>query len=171
MNTKQNKKENDLIAEAYQQINEWGEDLDPANNPLDALKYRIAEMEGQNPRVTARYAREVVDEILHMGKAVSAEEVEAVLRTEIRSAAGLGGEFNAQGRQERPLFDEELIKYIMTPFEDKHDDGSERHRSSWKSAEQEAVERGEAAARRTPPDRASFAPQQHPDFEPELPER
>ena len=70
------KRSDNLIFEAYQQINEWGEDLDPANNPLDALKYRIAEMEGQNPRVTARYAREVVDEILHMGKAVSAEEVE-----------------------------------------------------------------------------------------------
>ena len=88
MNIRQNKKENDLIVEAYQQINEWGGDLDPANNPLDALKYRIAEMEGQNPRVTARYAREVVDQILHMGKAVSAEEVEAVLARKLERVCG-----------------------------------------------------------------------------------
>ena len=124
-------REDNLIFEAYQQLNEWGEDLDEANNPLDALKHRIAEMEGQNPRVTARYAREVVDQILHMGKAVSAEEVEQVLRSHIQDVSGLGGPFNDQGRQERPLFDEELIKFIMTPFEDKHDDGSQRARSAW----------------------------------------
>tara|TARA_Y100000310_G_scaffold344569_1_gene458022 strand:+ start:1482 stop:1877 length:396 start_codon:yes stop_codon:yes gene_type:complete len=124
-----NKHEDNLIFETYQQLYEWGGDLDPANNPLDALKYRIQEMEGQNPRVTARYAREVVDEILHMGKAVSAEEVEAVLRAQKaheRSADPRTGEWGYA-----PLFDDELIQYIMTPFEDKHDDGSERFRSSW----------------------------------------
>lgn len=136
MNIRQNKKENDLIVEAYQQINEWGGDLDPANNPLDALKYRIAEMEGQNPRVTARYAREVVDQILHMGKAVSAEEVEAVLRAQ--KAHEKSGDPRTGKWDYAPLFNDELVQYIMTPFEDKHDDGSERFRSSWKSDNQPA---------------------------------
>ena len=141
------KRSDNLIFEAYQQINEWGGDLDPANNPLDALKHRIADNKGQNPRVTARYAREVVDQILHMGKAVSAEKVEQVLRSQIQDVSGLGGPFNAQGRQERPLFDEELIKYIMTPFEDKHDDGSDRGRTAWEPADDSSPRNREVARR------------------------
>jgi hypothetical protein len=126
-----NPREDNLIFEAYQQLNEWGEDLDPANKAIDVLKYRLQELEGQGPRMIAKDIHGVVDHILHMGKAVSPEEVEQVLRSQVRDMSGLGVPFNDQGRQEQPMFDDETIKQIMTPKSDRYDDGSQRARSAW----------------------------------------
>ena len=124
--------ERNLIWEAYSQVNEWGGDLDPANKAIDVLKYRLQELEGQSPRMIAKDIHGVVDSILHMGKAVSPEEVEQVLRSQVRDMSGLGGPFNDEGRQEQPMFDDETIRMIMTPKSDKHSDGSDRMRHAWK---------------------------------------
>ena len=105
--------ERNLIWEAYSQVNEWGGDLDPANKAIDVLKYRLQELEGQSPRMIAKDIHVVVDSILHMGKAVSPEEVEQVLRSQVRDMSGLGGPFNDEGRQEQPMFDDETIRMVV----------------------------------------------------------
>ena len=151
--------ENNLIFEAYQQINEaFRDEAHIAKEPSrQSARIWFREMKNPGPRTFPEgespipYLQKTVKEFLTN---FSKQEDFNVQQGANEMHYLIDEEFGIEIASEvfRPL--KGLIEMLIGP-----------------SPERKAIDRGEAAQRRYPKDDTRLPQQQHPDFEPELPER